>query len=203
MKISLVLFGYPGSGKGELAKFLASREGFDMWHVGTGEIFRTMLEDPKFHEEAKLVKAGIRVSDDKVIEVVHDVMDPENNQIEVTGNRDRIVWDGFPRSPFQAEALQHIVAQRGFEVQIAMELDASRETCEHRIRDIRAHEGNREDDQDVLKIHRRMDDYESYAPSTLEILKQHMAYVRIDASRDDKEYVRKQVGGIIKKLLMK
>lgn len=177
-RLSIVFFGRPGSGKGRISKFLGDM--FNMRYIGTGSRFRKMLLDPKFAEEAALIKRGDRVCDEKVIEMVHTCFNTPDSQEDLSCDPNRVIWDGFPRSADQAKALDQLLDQNSFNYRMVIELQVPRYICVERIQR-RAHESGRDEDKDPIAIAHRMDDYDGYAPATLDVLKGCMLYVPINA----------------------
>lgn len=100
--MNLIFLGFPGSGKGTQAKLLASRNAFV--HISTGDLFREEIKNGS--DLGKLVNSYIEkgnlVPDDIVIAVIE-------NKIKDMENVDKILFDGFPRTVEQAEALDNLL----------------------------------------------------------------------------------------------
>lgn len=122
----LVLMGPPGSGKGTQARFLADTVGWV--HLATGDLFREHLR--KATALGKLagsyMEKGEYVPDDVTVPVVRERV----AEIPLT---ERIVFDGFPRTVVQAEALDRLLADHRRRVSRALLLDVPREQLVDRL----------------------------------------------------------------------
>jgi len=113
--VNLVLFGPPGAGKGTQAKILAEKRGLPQ--LSTGEMLRAAIEagTPLGLACKALMAKGELVSDETVIRIIaerYDRPDAANGA----------VFDGFPRTIPQAEALDTMLAERGREIYLVLEL---------------------------------------------------------------------------------
>jgi adenylate kinase len=104
--LNLILFGPPGSGKGTQAKLLVEKRG--MIQLSTGDMLRAAIAEgtPLGHRVAPIMASGALVTDEIVIALIEERM-PE---CERTGGA---VFDGFPRTVAQAQALDAMLAARG------------------------------------------------------------------------------------------
>jgi adenylate kinase len=113
--VNLVLFGPPGAGKGTQAKILAEKRGLPQ--LSTGEMLRAAIEagTPLGLACKALMAKGELVSDETVIRIIaerYDRPDAANGA----------VFDGFPRTIPQAEALDTMLAERGRKIDLVLEL---------------------------------------------------------------------------------
>ena len=113
--MNLVLFGPPGAGKGTQAKILAEKRGLPQ--LSTGEMLRAAIEagTPLGLACKALMAKGELVSDETVIRIIaerYDRPDAANGA----------VFDGFPRTIPQAEALDTMLAERGRKIDLVLEL---------------------------------------------------------------------------------
>jgi adenylate kinase len=114
--MNIILLGYPGSGKGTLAKDLSKT--LDMVHVSTGDILRDeMAKKTPLGTEATSYMAGGRLVPDRL------VMDMLKARL---GTESRgMLFDGFPRTVAQAEALDAWFASRGQEIDAVVFLNVA------------------------------------------------------------------------------
>lgn len=100
--MNIVFLGYPGSGKGTQAKLLSQRKGF--FHISTGDLFREEIsKKTELGEKVKsYISLGKLVPDDLVLEVIRNKIKDLN---------DNILFDGFPRTIEQAEALDRMLEE--------------------------------------------------------------------------------------------
>jgi adenylate kinase len=113
--VNLVIFGPPGAGKGTQAKILVEKRGLPQ--LSTGDMLRAAIAAKT--ELGKQVEAilakGDLVSDDIVVGIIADRYDQPDC---ATG----AVFDGFPRTIPQAEALDAMLAKRGKKIDLVIEL---------------------------------------------------------------------------------
>jgi adenylate kinase len=122
----LVLLGPPGAGKGTQAARLA--EAFGMVHLSTGDLFRQHLsQETTLGLEAKAyMNRGDLVPDETVIGMVRDRLGEPD---AASG----VVFDGFPRTTAQAEALDELLVELGDELPAAIALMVPRESLVGRL----------------------------------------------------------------------
>ncbi|TAI49709.1 adenylate kinase [Flagellimonas allohymeniacidonis] len=155
--INLVLFGKPGAGKGTQAGFL--KEKYNLKHISTGDVFRYNMKNGT--ELGKLAKSyidrGDLVPDEVTIDMLKDEV--EKNQ-EAAG----FIFDGFPRTTAQAEALDNFLESKDMQVNATIALEAEDDILVARLLE-RGKASGRSDDQDESKIRNRFDEYnEKTAP---------------------------------------
>lgn len=149
--LNLVLFGPPGAGKGTQSENLIGA--YDLTHLSTGDLFRKHLGEGT--DLGKLAKGymdeGNLVPDAVVIDMVKD-------KIATTQGAKGFIFDGFPRTVAQAEALD--VMLKGFDTEIStmVALDVSDDELRTRLLE-RGKTSGRTDDQDVDKINNRIQVY--------------------------------------------
>lgn len=151
--INLVLFGKPGAGKGTQAEFL--KEKYNLEHISTGDLFRyNMKNDTELGKLAKsYIDNGDLVPDEVTIKMLEDAVD---NNPEASG----FIFDGFPRTVAQAEALDLFLAGKNMKIDATIALEADDEVLISRLLD-RGKVSGRSDDQDEGKIRNRFEEYNS------------------------------------------
>ena len=149
--INLVLFGKPGAGKGTQAEFLKDK--YNLKHISTGDLFRyNMKNNTELGQLAKsYIDKGDLVPDEVTIKMLQD--DVEKNQ-DASG----FIFDGFPRTTAQAEALDAFLVSKGMKIDATIALDANDEILIQRLLE-RGKVSGRSDDQDEDKIRNRFDEY--------------------------------------------
>jgi len=149
--INLVLFGKPGAGKGTQAQFL--KEKYNLQHISTGDVFRFNIKN--YTELGTLAKSymdkGDLVPDGVTIKMLED---------EVDKNPDAggFIFDGFPRTAAQAQALDNFLESKDMKVDATIALEANDEILIQRLLE-RGKVSGRPDDQDVDKIRNRFEEY--------------------------------------------
>lgn len=149
--INLVLFGKPGAGKGTQAEFL--KEKYNLKHISTGDLFRyNMKNDTDLGKLAKsYIDKGDLVPDEVTIKMLEDAVDKSP---DASG----FIFDGFPRTAAQAEALDKFLETKNMKIDATIALEANDETLIQRLLE-RGKVSGRTDDQDENKIRNRFDEY--------------------------------------------
>ena len=153
MKINLILFGPPGSGKGTQAEMV--KEKFNLIHISTGDLFRyEMGNDTPLGLEAKsYIEKGDLVPDSVTTGMLE-------NKIKNTPEQGGYIFDGYPRNTHQAESLDSILAKRKESVTHLIALDVDDEEIVTRILS-RGKTSGRADDNDESIIRNRIAVYKS------------------------------------------
>ncbi len=150
--LNIILFGPPGAGKGTQSEKLVNH--FNLLHISTGDLFRKHKK-----ENTELGKLAQKYMDDGVLvpdEVTIQMVDEE---IENAKDKTGIIFDGFPRTVAQAEALDQLLAKRDAPIRKMLALEVSHEVLKQRILE-RGKTSGRVDDQDEAKIQTRIQEYE-------------------------------------------
>lgn len=155
--INIVLFGKPGAGKGTQAEFL--KEKYNLTHLSTGDVFRFNMKNntPLGIEAKSYIDRGDLVPDSITINMLQEEVDKNPDSAG-------FLFDGFPRTLAQAEALDNFLASKDQEITATIALDADDEILVKRLLE-RGKTSGRVDDQDEDKIRNRYQEYnEKTAP---------------------------------------
>tara|TARA_R110000765_G_scaffold6356_2_gene19571 strand:+ start:6589 stop:7698 length:1110 start_codon:yes stop_codon:yes gene_type:complete len=149
--INLVLFGKPGAGKGTQAEFL--KEKYNLKHISTGDVFRYNIKNgTALGTLAKsYMDKGDLVPDEVTIKMLME-------EVEKNPEADGFIFDGFPRTAAQAEALDNFLESKDMGINATIALEANDEILIERLLE-RGKISGRIDDQDVAKIRNRFDEY--------------------------------------------
>lgn len=144
--INLILFGPPGSGKGTQAVKLA--EEFNLLHISTGDLFRSELknETPLGMEAKKYMDKGELVPDEVTIGMLSNKLD------EYAGKVNGFIFDGFPRTQPQAEALDKLLDLKNTSITLVLALEVPEDEIVNRIKE-RGKTSGRADDlnDDIIR----------------------------------------------------
>ena len=149
--INLVLFGKPGAGKGTQANFL--KEKYNLRHISTGDVFRyNIKEGTKLGQLAQsYIDKGDLVPDEVTIKMLRD-------EVEKFPEANGFIFDGFPRTEAQAEALDNLMESKNMRIDATIALEANDDILLERLLE-RGKLSGRSDDQDEDKIRNRFEEY--------------------------------------------
>ena len=151
--LNIILFGPPGSGKGTQAVKIA--EEFNLLHISTGDLLRNEVktQTPLGVEAKKFMDKGELVPDEVMIGMI------SNNIDEYVGKVKGIIFDGFPRTIPQAEALDKLLEFKQTNITKVIALEVDEEEIVERIL-LRGKSSGRSDDNDEATIRRRFNVYQ-------------------------------------------
>ena len=149
--LSIVLFGAPGAGKGTQAIMLAEKH--ELVHLSTGDILRKEIADgTDLGKQARnFTDKGEFVPDEVVIGIIR-------SQIEQNSQAKGFIFDGFPRTTAQAEALDKMLNEKGMQITSMIALEVENDELINRLMKRGAVSG-RSDDQSFDVIRNRIDVY--------------------------------------------
>lgn len=149
--INIVLFGKPGSGKGTQAKFLKSK--YHLFHISTGDLFRHHISNKTDLGQLaqSFMNKGDLVPDRVTIDMLKDA-------VETHSDTKGFIFDGFPRTTKQAEALEKFLSEKSMEISATLALDVDDDLLLERLVN-RGKTSGRVDDQDEEKIRNRFEEY--------------------------------------------
>ena len=149
--INLVLFGKPGAGKGTQAGFL--KEKYNLKHISTGDVFRNNIRNnTQLGQLAKsYMDKGELVPDAVTIDMLKD-------EVEKNPEASGFIFDGFPRTTAQAQALDNFLDSKDMKIDATIALEAEDEVLIERLLQ-RGKSSGRSDDQDEGKIRNRFEEY--------------------------------------------
>lgn len=150
---NIILFGPPGSGKGTQSEKLINRYQFK--HLSTGDLLRKEIAEqtPLGIEAKNFMDKGQLVPDEVVIGMISSALDANPT---VPG----FLFDGFPRTVAQAEALDKLLSLKKMSVNLFLALQVSEEELVKRLLN-RGLSSGRSDDTDEKIIRARITEYET------------------------------------------
>jgi adenylate kinase len=149
--LNLVLFGPPGAGKGTQSQKLIEKHG--LIHLSTGDLLRSEIsQGTELGLEAKkLMDQGILVPDEVVIGMI-------SNKLDANHQAKGFIFDGFPRTVAQAEALDRLLHSKNAPISGMIALEVNDDELEHRLL-LRGKESGRPDDANPEVIRKRIKEY--------------------------------------------
>ena len=138
--LNIVMFGAPGSGKGTQSEVLIKTYG--LFHISTGDVLRDHIKRGTALGKTaqEYINQGQLIPDELMVNILASVMD-DNKDAAAKG----VIFDGFPRTIPQAEALEEMLQQRGTKVSAVIGLDVPEEILIGRLLN-RGKESGRSDD---------------------------------------------------------
>ena len=173
---NIVIFGAPGSGKGTQSDKLIEKYGLE--HISTGDVLRAEIKrGTELGQTAqKFIDQGQLIPDDLMVSILASVYD--------SFGRDHrgVIFDGFPRTIPQAEALKAMLAERGDTVSAMLELDVPEDELMKRLL-LRGQQSGRADDNEAT-IRKRLVVYHEQTQPLIEWYKQEGLHHHIDGLGD-------------------
>ena len=149
--LNIVLFGPPGAGKGTQANLLIEK--YNLIHLSTGDILRGEISEgtPLGLEAKSIMDRGDLVPDEVVIGMIA-------SQLDKNPNTNGFIFDGFPRTTAQAEALDNLLKRKENSITIMLSLKVEDKELIKRLLE-RGQNSGRADDQNKKIIANRINEY--------------------------------------------
>ena len=141
---NIVIFGAPGSGKGTQSDLLIKKYGFE--HISTGAVLRSEIKiGTELGNTAKsFIDKGQLIPDELMIDILAKVYDSFGK------DHKGVIFDGFPRTIPQAEALKKMLAERGHNVAAMIELYAPEDILMARLLNRGKEQGRSDDNEETI-----------------------------------------------------
>ncbi len=148
--LNLIIFGPPGSGKGTQSARIVEK--YHLIHLSTGDLLRDEMENgtPLGKMVRKYIDKGLLVPDEIVLKELYQ---KASTHMDAPG----FIFDGFPRTIVQAEALDRLLEKRNIPIGLVISVEVDEEELFRRLMG-RAEDSGRSDDSDVI-IRRRLEVY--------------------------------------------
>ena len=161
--MNVVIFGPPGAGKGTQSKFIVNK--FNLYQLSTGDLLRDEIKNKtKLGSEiSSTINSGELVSDKIVSNLIEKFISNETY-------KNKIIFDGYPRTLNQAKNLDDLLKMYQQKIDIVLKLSVSLETVKKRILERQTQE-NRADDSEEIAI-KRYKTYEKSSEPVIDYYKQ-------------------------------
>jgi adenylate kinase len=151
--LNIILFGKPGSGKGTQASFIKDK--YSLIHISTGDVFRKNMSNKT---ELGLLAKGYMEKGELVPDIVTvDMLKDEINSFMPCNG---FIFDGFPRTTFQAKKLDNLLLEKSLKIDLTIALDVDNNSLIERLLE-RGKSSGRVDDQSFEKINIRLKEYDN------------------------------------------
>ncbi len=169
--LNIVIFGAPGSGKGTQSERIVEKYGIN--HISTGDVLRAEIKNgTELGKTAKgYIDQGQLIPDELMIGILASVFDSFKDSKGV-------IFDGFPRTIAQAEALKKMLAERGQDVSVMVDLDVPEEELMIRLIKRGKDSGRADDNEETIK--KRLHVYHSQTAPLIDWYKNEKKYQHIN-----------------------
>ncbi len=161
--MNIVIFGPPGAGKGTQSKFIVNK--FNLYQLSTGDLLRNEIKNKTQLglEISSIINSGDLVSDKIVSNLIEKFISNDTY-------KNKIIFDGYPRTLIQAKNLDNLLTKYKQKINIVLKLSVSLETVKKRILDRQTQE-KRADDNEEIAI-KRYKTYENSSQTVIDYYKQ-------------------------------
>ena len=169
--LNIVIFGAPGSGKGTQSERIVEKYGIN--HISTGDVLRAEIKNgTELGKTAKgYIDQGQLIPDELMIDILASVFDSFKDSKGV-------IFDGFPRTIAQAEALKKMLAERGQDVSVMLDLGVPEEELMVRLIKRGKDSGRADDNEETIK--KRLHVYHSQTSPLIDWYKNEKKYQHIN-----------------------
>ena len=169
--LNIVIFGAPGSGKGTQSERIVEKYGIN--HISTGDVLRAEIKNgTELGKTAKgYIDQGQLIPDELMIDILASVFDSFKDSKGV-------IFDGFPRTIAQAEALKKMLAERGQDVSVMVDLEVPEDELMVRLIKRGKDSGRADDNEETIK--KRLHVYHSQTAPLIDWYKNEKKYEHIN-----------------------
>ncbi len=170
--LNIVLFGPPGAGKGTQSQNLIAK--YQLVHLSTGDLLRAEISagSELGTEAKKLMDQGMLVPDEVVIGMI-------SNKLDSNRQASGFIFDGFPRTIKQAEALDKLLTSKSSSISAMIELKVEESELTKRLL-LRGKDSGRPDDANPQVIAHRIQEYLSKTAAVAGYYQEHQKYFQVN-----------------------
>ena len=169
--LNIVIFGAPGSGKGTQSERIVEKYGIN--HISTGDVLRAEIKNGTElgKTDKGYIDQGQLIPDELMIDILASVFDSFKDSKGV-------IFDGFPRTIAQAEALKKMLAERGQDVSVMVDLEVPEDELMVRLIKRGKDSGRADDNEETIK--KRLHVYHSQTAPLIDWYKNEKKYQHIN-----------------------
>ncbi len=185
--MNIIIFGPPGAGKGTQSKFIVNK--FNLYQLSTGDLLRKEIKNKtKLGSEiSSIINSGELVSDEIVSNLIEKFVSNDTY-------KNKIIFDGYPRTLNQAKNLDNLLDKYKQKVDIVLKLSVSLQTVKKRILERQTQE-KRADDNEEIAI-KRFKTYEKSSEPVIDYYKQSNLLKVVNGEAAISE-INSEISGII------
>ena len=185
--MNIIIFGPPGAGKGTQSKFIEKK--YNLLQLSTGELLRNEIKNKTQLglEISSIINSGDLVSDDIVSKLIEKYISDKKN-------KQRLIFDGYPRNIDQAKNLDKLLKKYNQQIDIVLKLSVSLETIKKRITERKSQE-QRTDDSDEIAV-KRFKTYELSSEPVLDYYK-HSNLLKVINGENTISEINVEISGLI------
>lgn len=169
---NIVIFGAPGAGKGTQSDKMIEKYGFG--HISTGDVLRNEIKNgTALGKTAKgYIDNGQLIPDELMVDILAHVYDSFGS------DHKGVIFDGFPRTTPQAEALKKMLQERGHKIAAMIELSVPEEELMARLINRGKESGRSDDNEETIK--KRLNVYHTQTAPLIEWYKKEGVHHHVE-----------------------
>ena len=185
--MNIVIFGPPGAGKGTQSKFIVNK--YNLYQLSTGDLLRNEIKNKTSLglKISSIMKKGELVSDEIVSNLIEKTISDKNF-------KNKIIFDGYPRSLAQAKNLDVLLEKYNQKINLVLKLSVSLETVLKRILERKSIE-KRADDNEEIAI-KRFQTYEKASEPVLNYYEQTKLLQVVNGEKSISQ-INNEISGLI------
>jgi len=186
--VNIILFGPPGAGKGTQAQNIIKK--FNLFQISTGDLLRNEIKNKT--DIGKEIEDIISKGDFATDEIVHRLLKKKVTSSEI---RNKIIFDGYPRSLSQAKNLDLLLENTNQKIDFIFFLNVNKETILKRIEKRKILEKRSDDNSNTIL--KRYDTYMETTTPVLDFYSKNKNFYEIDGS-DEIDVISSKIEQIIR-----
>ena len=185
--MNIVIFGPPGAGKGTQSKFIVKK--YNIHQLSTGDLLRNEIKNGTElgGKIASIMNSGELVSDKIVSDLIEKFISNENY-------KNKIIFDGYPRTLSQAKNLDNLLKSYKQKIDIVLKLNVSLETIKERILERKSIEKRADDNEEI--VIKRFETYERSSEPVLDYYKQ-TKLLKVVNGENSVSQINHEISGLI------